>query len=224
MTLFTITVPAHTTAVEFRHGAVSRVLGPGKHPRRWGTRRVLVDRREALLAVSPQEVLTSDAVSVRVSATVRWAVADPVAFLEQAADPTGHVYLATQVALRDSLAGRSVEDLVQRGAVLPVDEITAAVAAVATTVGIEVREVVVKDVIVPQELRSAAVELATARAKGAAQLEAARAETAALRSLANGAKILDASPALAQLRLVQAMPYGAELVLQVGEATPKARA
>lgn len=219
MTLFSFTVPAHTSAVEHRHGVFTRVLEPGRYQRRRGTRRVLVDRRESLLQVSPQEILTSDAVSVRVTAAVRWAVGDPVAFLDRTSDPEGTVYLATQVALRDGLAALSVEDLVSRSAALSAATLTAAVAGVGSTVGIEVREVVVKDVIVPSELRSAAIELATARSRGAAQLEAARAETAALRSLANGARVLDSSPALTQLRLVQALPYGAQLVLRVGDGS-----
>jgi regulator of protease activity HflC (stomatin/prohibitin superfamily) len=220
MTLLSFTVPAHMSAVEYRHGVLTRVLEPGRYQRRWGTRRVLVDRRESLLPVSPQEIPTSDGVSVRVSAAVRWAVGDPVAFLERTCDPQGTVYLAAQVALRDGLAALSVEDLISRSTALSAPSITAAVAVVGETVGIEVREVVVKDVIVPSELRAAALELATARSRGAAQLEAARAETAALRSLANGARILDASPALTQLRLVQALPYGAQLVLRIRDGSP----
>jgi hypothetical protein len=77
---------------------------------------------------------------------------------------------------------------------------------------------VVKDVILPPELRSAYAELVTAKTRGQAQLEAARAETAALRSLANGAKLLDEHPALARLRLVQALPYGSTLELTVGDS------
>jgi hypothetical protein len=58
----------------------------------------------------------------------------------------------------------------------------------------------------------------TTKTRGLAQLEAARAETAALRSLANGAKLLDEHPALARLRLVQALPYGSKLELTVGDS------
>ena len=75
------------------------------------------------------------------------------------------------------------------------------------------REVVVKDVILPGDLRAAYAELVSARTRGQAQLEAARAETAALRSLANGAKLLDEHPALARLRLVQALPPGSTVEL-----------
>jgi len=56
--------------------------------------------------------------------------------------------------------------------------------------------------------------------RGAAQLESARAETAALRALANAGKLLDAHPALAQLRLVQQIPCGSRVVLAMGGAVP----
>ncbi|CQD10241.1 hypothetical protein BN970_02011 [Mycolicibacterium conceptionense] len=80
-------------------------------------------------------------------------------------------------------------------------------------------EAFVKDVIVPAEIRAAAMQLVTAKATGAAKLEAARAETAALRALANAGKLLDAHPALAQLQLVQRVPYGSKVVLAVGGST-----
>ena len=63
----------------------------------------------------------------------------------------------------------------------------------------------------------AGVELLTARTRGLAQLESARAETAALRTLANGAKILEDHPALAKLRMVQAIPMGSSLSLRVDD-------
>jgi hypothetical protein len=57
-----------------------------------------------------------------------------------------------------------------------------------------------------------------ARQRALAQLEAARAETAALRSLANGAKLLDDHPALAQLRIVQSLPPGSTIELSLPAA------
>ena len=223
MNLFTITIDARKCALRYRHGRLEQVLPAGRHRRVRGSRYVRVDLRDALLALSPQEVMTSDAVPVKVTATVRWSVGDPVAFVEQSTDPLGTVYLGAQVALRDALAGTSVEALSVRGAALPVDQITGATAAIAARVGVEVAEVVVKDVILPAEVRHAAAELVTARHRGAAQLETARAETAALRSLANGAKLLDAHPALAQLRMVQSAPAGTQLVLRVGAPAPGPR-
>jgi regulator of protease activity HflC (stomatin/prohibitin superfamily) len=219
MSLFTVTVPARHCAVAHRHGVLEQALPAGRHPRRLGRRLTLVDLREQLLQVSPQEVLTDDGVQVRVSAVVRWSVVDPVAFVEHATDPLGAVYLATQVAIRDGLAALTVDDLTSRGARLPVAELTGAVAVVARQVGVGVAEVVVRDVIVPHEVRAATLELVTARTRGAAQLEAARAETAALRSLANGARLLEDHPALARIRLVQAVPPGSRVVVGLGVAS-----
>jgi len=218
MSLLHLTIQPRHCAVRYRHGALEQVLPAGRHRRRWGRRLVVVDLRERLTQVAPQEVLTFDGVSVRVSAVVRWSVGDPVAFVEVSEDPTATTYLAAQVALRDALAELTAEDLVGRGAALPTARITAATAEVARRVGAEVAEVVVKDVILPVELRAAAAELATARRRGEVQLEAARAETAVLRSLANGAKLLDAHPALARMRLVQAAPAGTRIVLGVADA------
>ena len=218
MSLIRFTIEPRHCALRYRHGVLEQVLPAGRHRRLRGQRLVVLDLRERLLPMAPQEVLTSDGVSLRVSAVVRWSVGDPVAFAEVSDDPAATVYLAAQVALRDALATLTADDVVGRGAALPAARITAATAEVAHRVGAEVAEVVVKDVIVPVELRAAAAELATARRRGEAQLEAARAETAALRSLANGAKLLDAHPALARLRLVQAAPPGTRIVIGVPDA------
>lgn len=74
--------------------------------------------------------------------------------------------------------------------------------------------------LVLQQLRRAAAELTTARQRGAAQLEQARAETAALRSMAIGARLLAANPALATLRMIQSAPPGTQLVLRFDGSAP----
>ncbi|MHA3836744.1 SPFH domain-containing protein [Terrabacter sp. AAH1] len=222
MSLMKFTIDPRHCALRYRHGVLEQVLPAGRHRRLRGQRLVVLDLRQRLLQLAPQEVLTSDGVSVRVSAVVRWSVGDPVAFAEVSDDPSATVYLAAQVALRDALATLTADEVVGRGSALPAASITAATAEVSRRVGADVAEVVVKDVIVPVELRAAAAELATARRRGEAQLEAARAETAALRSLANGAKLLDAHPALARLRLVQSAPPGTRIVLGVPDTSAPA--
>lgn len=216
MSLFHVTVPPHTERVEYRHGAYLRTLGPGRHPRVWRVRTRFVDTRESIHTLQAQEIPTADAVTVRVSAAVRWAVTDSRTFLERSIDPVGALHLAAQTALREAVAGLDVAQLTRQS--LSAAGLTAAVAALAGEYGITVREVVVKDVLVPNDLRQATLDLLTARTRGAAQLEAARAETAALRSLANAAALLDRSPALAQLRLVEKLPHGSQVRLTVPSA------
>lgn len=211
------TVPVSSVALLYVKGEFQRILDPGRHRVPWGAEVMPVDLREELLTVAAQDILTADGLGVRVSAVVRVGVEDARRLHETAQDPQGTVYLATQVVLRERLSALTVDELTQRGARLPVAELTAAVDEVARTVGLTAREVVVKDVILPPELRHAAVELAAAKARGMAQLETARAETAALRSLANAAKVLEDHPALARLRMVQEARPGTQLVVQLGE-------
>jgi len=212
-----ITVSSHECVLEYVDGRLRRVLDPGRYRGARRARYVRVDRREAIGQTAPQDVLTADGVSLKVTSAYVWSVTDPVAFAEKSANPTGVVYLAVQVALREALAGLEVDAVLTTGRRSVAEGVTSAAAAAGTEVGIDVREVVLKDVILPNDLRSAYAELVSARQRGKAQLETARAETAALRSLANGAKLLDENPALAKLRLVQALPYGSSLKITLGE-------
>ena len=201
-----ITVPPGHTVLTYR-GTEVRSLPTGRHRISKPDSTVTVDLRDRLIPVAPQEILTSDSI-----------VVDARAFVERAADPIGAVYLAAQIALRQVCADTASEDLIRRGDVVDVGPIREAAAEVAATVGVEVLDVVIRDIIVPSEIRSAALEVVTARTRGLAKLEAARAETASLRALANAGRLLDAHPALAQLRLVESVPYGARVVLSVGGA------
>jgi regulator of protease activity HflC (stomatin/prohibitin superfamily) len=215
-----LTVEPGQCALAYRDGTLSRVLRPGKH-RLYGAVSVkVVDLRERLVTLAPQEVLTSDAVSLRITVTLRIAVTDAVDYVEKTDDPVAGVYLAAQIALRENAAGLTAEDVMRRSTRIDAAAIRGAARDAGTRTGIDVLDAYVKDVIVPAEIRTAAMQLATAKTRGAAQLEAARAETAALRALANAGKLLDAHPALAQLRLVQQVPYGSRVVLAMGGADP----
>jgi len=75
----------------------------------------------------------------------------------------------------------------------------------------------------PGELKRTFAQVVTARKDGLAALERARGETAALRNLANAAKLVDANPALLQLRLLQQIAESAGNTIVLGlpsSATP----
>ena len=154
------------------------------------------------------------------TAVATFRVTDPVAFLDLAVNPVGQVYLAVQVALRDAFAGLDVETAAAQGRRDPqlVAGVQQAAAAAGAEAGIEVLRVQFKDVIAPAALQHAALDLITARQRGLAKLEEARAETAALRSLANAAKLLDAHPALARIRMIEAAPPGSVIRLDTPDA------
>ncbi|KNA89890.1 slipin family protein [Gordonia sp. w5E2] len=217
-----ISVPIGYKGLEYRNGELSRELSPGEYRTRRGAMYTFVDMRERVMTLAPQDILTSDSVSLRVTMAVRASVVDGVAFTERASDPWASVYLAAQVALREVCAAVTVDEVITRADTVDTGSIIAATARAGLAAGIEVLDVAVKDVILPTEIRSAATELVTAKARGLAKLETARAETAALRSLANAGRVLDAHPALARLRLVQDAPYGTKFVVALSDAEPGA--
>lgn len=208
-----LTVQPWEVALERRDGEPTRVLRSGRHVQRTRASYDVLDLREHIDVVPAQELLTADGVTVKVSAVWVWTVDDPIAFTEKVRDPVHAVYVAIQLALRDALSALEAESLVRSPRAGLTAGVTEVVARAATEVGIRLHDVVVKDVVLPVDLRMAFSELVVGRHRAQAQLEAARAETAALRSLANGAKLLDDHPSLAQLRLVQALPPGSRVEL-----------
>jgi regulator of protease activity HflC (stomatin/prohibitin superfamily) len=201
----------------YRDGRFEEILGAGRHRRlRWRRRRVRVVVRPRLLVVPGQEVLTADGLSVKVSLTVAVRTSDPRRWHEAVDDADAFVYAALQIALREAVAARTLDELLAARGSLP-DDVRARVETAAEAVGVEIDSLSLRDVMVPAELRRAAAEVATARAQGQAALERARSEVAATRALANAARMVAEQPALLQLRTLQAVEAGgATVVLTTG--------
>jgi regulator of protease activity HflC (stomatin/prohibitin superfamily) len=214
------TLLEHERAVRYDRGRLVGVVGPGRiRYRRPHTALIVVDLRPQLLTVPAQEVLTSDGVPIRVSVVARWRVLDPVAYVNEARQTPEALYLVIQLALRAAVGGMDVE-----GVLSGRDAIDAAladpVAVTAGSIGAEVESVAVRDVMLTGETKRLFAQIVTARQEGLAALERARGETAALRSLANIASVLESHPALMQLRTLQATAdAGATVVITNGVIT-----
>lgn len=190
-------------AVRFDRGVLAGEVEPGQHkfPRHVVLHRV--DLRPRSLTPAAQDVPTADGVLVRVTVVVRWAVSSATTFVVASARPEDELYTAVQLALRSAVVTRahSVIDP-EREAISA--EVLAGVAGRAAELGVVVSEVAVRDVVMPGELRRAALAELVAASEGRAALERARGETAALRSLLNAARLAEEHPALLELRALQA--------------------
>lgn len=207
----------HERAVRYDRGRLVGTIGPGK-VRYWRRRTTLVvlDLRPQLLTVPAQEVLTSDGVPVKVSVVAQWRVVDPARFVTEARATPEALYLAVQLQLRQAVAALDVEGLLAARAT--VDEALAGPASqAAEAVGAQLDSVAVRDIMLTGETKRLFAQIVTARQEGLAALERARGETAALRSLANIASVLESHPALLQLRALQATAdAGATVVINPG--------
>ncbi len=221
-----ITVQEFQRAVLHQAGAAAVVLGPGRHRyRRYRSMLGLVDLRPSLLKVAGQEVLTADAVGVRVTAVVRFAVVDPLLWVLSGDGPgSGHgrIYLAAQLAIRDVVAQRTAEELLAARAEAS-RQLVEKVRESGAEIGAVVESADVRNIAFPGELRRVFAQVAIARQESAAALERARGEAATLRSLANAARVVEGNPALRELRALLAVERtGGTLVLSSGDAAAHA--
>jgi regulator of protease activity HflC (stomatin/prohibitin superfamily) len=218
----TITVMDWERVLRFEDGRFAELLGPGRHRfRRSRTVLRTVDTRPRNLVVAGQELLTADGITLKVSVLATWHVTDPVAYVTGAQDADQVLYAALQLAVRDSIAATTLDEALAHR-----DRLSTGLAETAgqqvTSVGISLTSAVVKDLMLPGELRRAATETMLAREAGRADMERARAEAASLRTLANSAKLLEQHPSLLHLRTIQAAGTpGATIVLTPhGEQPP----
>lgn len=197
-----VTAPAGTVVVRFIDGQIDAVLPAGRHAA-WTTLRAVIlsviDLRERVLAVTGQDVMTRDRVTLRLNVSATIKVADAVKLATVARAPDDVVYLAMQMAAREAVTTRTLDELLQAREALSV-EMTAAVKERAASVGLELIELGVKDVVLPGEMKDLLNKVIQAQKEAEANVIARREETAATRSLAQTAKVLSENPLLMRLK------------------------
>jgi regulator of protease activity HflC (stomatin/prohibitin superfamily) len=109
-----------------------------------------------------------------------------------------------QIALRDAIGGQELDAIIDRKTDLSAP-LVARVQPLAERLGLALDGVYVKDIVVGGDLRKVFTEALTARQQSLIVLEKARAEAAAIRTLANAARVFETHPALLQLKFLQAI-------------------
>ena len=204
-------VHVHETQVgpRYRRGRYERLLEPGGH---WLARAGAAGRARRyappVLVVASQEILTSDSVQLRMSVVVAYRVTDPAHALHAVRSYEQELHVAAQLAARTAVAEATVEDLLERRLDLSA-RLGELVSPRASELGLELLEIDVRDVMLPGDIKAVFSEVLRARAEGRAALERARGESAALRNLANAARLIDGNPALMNLRLLQTIAQDA---------------
>ena len=175
----------------------------------------LVDIRPESLTIPGQDVLSSDGVTLKVSLAAEFEVADPALAVNKNSNYRTALYLTLQLALREIVGKEKIDDLMQNRSVIgpKLMEMTAAKAA---ELGLKLKVADVKDIMFPGEMKKAFAQVVKAQKEGQAALERARGETAALRNLANAARMMDDNPNLLQLRALQSLTDSAGNTLVLG--------
>lgn len=227
----TVVVFEHERGLLYKNGKFASVLEPGRHTYFvWTSLVRKIDVRAQHITLPGQEVLSADNIGMKISLVTSYKVVDPYLAMNQVANYGEALYLTLQVNLRDVVGSLPVDDLLAKR-----EEIGKAVfersVQKATELGVELSMVNVRDIMFPGDLKNIFAQVVNARKEGLAALERARGESAALRNLANAARLLDGNPNLRQLRLLQTLENksGNTIVLlgdtlpglQRGEAKPE---
>ena len=167
-------------------------------------RMVRIDLRTVTLTVPPQEVITKDNVTVRVTAVAYFRVIDP----NKAVTEVENFLLATsqigQTTLRSVLGKAELDALLSERERLNV-ELQQIIDEQTEPWGVKVTTVEVKDVELPADMQRAIARQAEAERERRAKIISADGEFQAAEKLSQAANIISLNPATLQLRYLQTL-------------------
>ena len=202
-----IRVASHERALLFRDGELIEQLGPGLHVY-WKGNGTLshrtVDMRERVADVAGQEIMSADKVTLRVNLVVTFQVVDPLLAVTSVADSDQALYREAQLALREAVGTRTLDRLLGDKDEVG-KEVRNAIAERTSGFGVSVKTVRLRDIILTGEMKSLLNEVILAQKQSEANLIRRREETAAARSQANTAKLLESSPVLTRMKELEAL-------------------
>ncbi|MGH7906571.1 MAG: slipin family protein [Candidatus Binataceae bacterium] len=192
-------------AVVFRLGRLAPYRGPGVIfiiP--IIERLVRIDLRTVTLDIPPQDVITRDNVSMKVSAVLYFRVIDPSRAVTEVANYLFATLQLAQTTLR-SVGGQSdLDDLLGQREKLNA-KIQVVLDAQTEPWGIKVTLVELKNIDLPQDMQRAIAAQAEAERERRAKIIAAEGEFQASQRLAEAAEIMGKSPITLQLRYLQTL-------------------
>ena len=165
---------------------------------------VKVSLRTVVMDVPPQDIITSDNVTVKVNAVVYFRVIDPQKAIIEVEDFLYATSQLSQTTLRSILGQSQLDDLLSRR-----DEINAHLQKVIDDQtepwGVKVANVEVKNVDLPQEMQRALAKQAEAERERRAKVINAQGEYEAAEKISQAADQIGAHPPALQLRFLQTL-------------------
>jgi regulator of protease activity HflC (stomatin/prohibitin superfamily) len=163
-----------------------------------------VEMRERFVDITGQELMTSDKVTLRMNTNVVFQVVDAEKMARVVEDVQQVLYRETQLALRNVVGRRELEQFLSDKNEIA-EEAAALLNVRAESFGVKVLTFGVRDVILPGEMKDLLNKVTEAKKVAEANLIVRREETAAMRSQANTAKLLENNPTLMRLRELEVL-------------------
>ena len=151
-----------------------------------------------------QEVLSSDKAEVRVNMTVSYRVTDPVMYATGKNDILNAFTNACKLALREVACNLTLDQLLESRTMLS-QGVADALCAKQESLGIEVDEAGIMDMVLPGNIRTIMNTVLEAEKRAQANVITRREEVASTRSLLNTAKMMDDNPTLYRLKELECL-------------------
>ncbi len=192
-------------AVVFRLGRLVPARGPGIIFVIPGIERMQrVDLRTVTMDVPPQDVITKDNVSVKVSAVLYFRVIDPSRAVVEVVDYLFATSQLAQTTLRSVCGQAELDDLLAEREQIN-EKIQEILDAQTDPWGIKVVTVEVKHIDLPQEMQRAMARQAEAERERRAKVINAEGEFQAAQKLADASAVIGQHPMALQLRFLQTL-------------------
>lgn len=153
--IFTVRIAAQwERIIILRFGSFNRVAGPGLYFTIPFVEHIALraDQRVMLTGFNAEETLTSDLVPVNVDAAVFWMVWDAEKACMEVENYYDAVSMAAQTALRDAIGRKSISDVTVHRDKLD-EELRDKIEEKASTWGVSVISVEIRDIVIPKELQ-----------------------------------------------------------------------
>jgi len=206
-------VENHEAGLLYVEGRLVERLAPERHAFWTVGRKIEVKRldlRPQPVEITAQEMLTKDRIALTLTAFRR--IVDPERLVGVVPDVDAWLYRLVQFAIREAVAGRTLDEVLSTKAVLDA-ELRHYVRERVADSGVEVTELGVKDVILPSEIRELVNKVVEAERVAKANQIRRQEETAATRSLLNTARLMEENPLLLRLKELESLE---RLVEKVG--------
>ncbi len=202
-----VTVPVGHVGLLYLDGQFTDTLGAGLQAF-WKVDRDiavdLVDLRVRTLEVQGQEILTRDKVALRINVTATYQFVDAARALQQVKDPLDHLYKEIQFGLRAAVGTRTLDNLLEDKSTIDRD-VANYLEGPFAALGIEVKSVGVKDIILPGDMKELLARVVEAEKAAQANVIRRREETNATRSLLNTAKVMESNTVALRLKELETL-------------------
>ena len=173
------------------------------------------DMRKLAMEVSGQELLTRDKANIRINFQAQYQLVDIIKALVEAKDVTKQLYTLMQLALREYVGQRTLDELLANKTEAG-NYVLDYAKEKSGELGVTILNAGIKDIILPGDVKDIMNQVLIAEKRAQANVIMRREETASTRSLLNTAKLMEDKDMLYRLK---EMEYVEKIAEKIGEIT-----